>query len=458
MTSPAVKDAPAPVFIPPPPPPRPRRWGRLAARSGALAIVVALLAWGGWRAYRAWSGAAVAGVPVARVRRGDVTMTVYAQGSLQGGNTEMLTAPMVAGGDLSITALSPSGSLVKPGQVVVQFDTSTQEYNLKQAEDAVAIAEQNVIEAEATTAATEEENRLALIQAKDAVSRAALQVRENPILAAIDGQKNDVALQAAKDHLSQLTADLASQRATDQATINIQKAALHKAQVDAATARRNIAAMTLRATHGGYVSIETNTNTNFYYDGMQLPPFQIGDLARPGMAVAQIPSTGDWQVQADINELDRGHLVVGQPAEVELVGLPGRAFPASVEFMGGTIGPPWNRHVVCTLKLLSNSPDLRPGMTANARITTARLRDVLWAPAQAVFQADGHSYVYLRRNGRFVRQPIRILRQSESQVVLSGLGEGDVIALANPEQTAAPAAAPPRPAGAMSAVPGGRRR
>lgn len=447
--------APAPLLTPPA---RPRRqpW-RVALRYLILAGIAALLAWSGWRLYRDIGGGPTGGVPVAEVKRGDVTLRVFAQGALEGGNSELLNAPMVAGGQLSITSLAKPGSLVKPGDVIVAFDTSVQEYNLKQAQAALQIAEQQVIQARATAAATEEENRYALIKARYDVRRAQLQVRKNPILAAIDAQTNNLNLRAAQDHLRQLQSDLASQQATSRAAIAIQAAALRKAQVDAQTARRNIAAMTLRATHGGYVDIKTNNSTNMFYPGMQLPPYQVGDTTRPGMLIAEIPATTDWQVLANINELDRGHLNIGQPARIEFVGLPGQTFAGKVKYMGGVSGPPWNRHVVCTIGLDQPSSQLHPGMSANVQLITDRLHDVLWVPAQAVFSGDGQNYVYLFDHGQFSRHPIQIVRQSESQVVVQGLAQDDVIALANPEQTAT-AESGPKPAGAMQAVPGARRR
>ena len=59
-------------------------------------------------------------LPVTTVRRGDVTVTVTARGELQGGNIEMLTAPMTGGNDMAITFLRTPGELVQAGDVVVQ--------------------------------------------------------------------------------------------------------------------------------------------------------------------------------------------------------------------------------------------------------------------------------------------------------------------------------------------------
>ena len=49
--------------------------------------------------------AATASLPTTVVKRGEVTFTVTAKGELQGGNSEMLSAPMTGGGPGTATTL-----------------------------------------------------------------------------------------------------------------------------------------------------------------------------------------------------------------------------------------------------------------------------------------------------------------------------------------------------------------
>jgi len=53
---------------------------------------------------------------------------------LQGGNSKMLTAPMVGGSGLVLTSLRRQGELVKAGDVVAEFDTTEQNFKLREAE------------------------------------------------------------------------------------------------------------------------------------------------------------------------------------------------------------------------------------------------------------------------------------------------------------------------------------
>lgn len=406
-----------------------RRWLRWLA--AALAVV--LLVWYGRKSWHLLAPPPRP-TPMAAVRRGTVVISVYAEGPVEGGASEQLSAPMIGGGDLHLTLLRESGEQVQPGEIVAQFDTTTQEYNLQQAQADLAEAQQQVIGAQAKAAALEEQNRYALIQAKDAVRLAALDVRRNPLLSAIDARKNDLALQAARDNLTQLQHDLASQQANDRALIAQQQAAEQKARMQAQTAQKNIGAMTLRATTAGYVALRQNTSGNFFFNGMRLPDFQVGDQVNPGMTIAEIPNTHEWTIRAEVGELDRGHLAPGQKAVVTLTGIPGQQYPAHIEYVGGSVGPPWNRHSDCTLALDAAPSDLHAGMLASVRITTDRMLNVLWVPAQAVFEQSGRSLVYLRTGGSFVPHTVKVIRRSESQVVVDGLQAGQQVALTNPTQ------------------------
>ena len=400
----------------------------------AAALVLALVAWGGSRLMKALSPATVSRLPVTQVKRGDVTITVSAKGELSGGQTEKLSAPMTGGGDMAITYLREPGEPVVAGDVVVKFDTTEQEFKLKEAEADLAESEQQVVQTQADNQAKEEETRYSLLQAKMDVRTAELDVRRNPILADIVARENTLALEAAKDHLRQLEHDAANRQATSAAAVAIQDAARNKAKVKAQTARQNIENMVLKAKAGGYVSVMQNTGGNMFMYGMQLPALQLGDTVRAGMEVAQIPDLRNWEVTASIGELDRGHLSVGQKVQVAIVALPGKSFNGTIKEIGGTVGAFWNRHFDCKIALEQVAPGMRPGMSSNIVITTGTLPNSLWVPSQALFESDGRTFVYLETPSGFVPRDVKLVRRSESQVVLTGLREGQMVALANPSQ------------------------
>jgi HlyD family secretion protein len=390
--------------------------------------------WYGMRAYRGITEPKQVIIPVAKVQRGDLTLTVTAKGELRGGNPEVLTAPLIGGTDLHLTTLKTSGLSVKEGEVVAEFDTTEQEYKLREAEADLAEAEQHLMQADAERQAQEEEDGYALSKAKSDLLTAQLEVRKNPLLPALTAKENTLGVEAAQDHLKQLEHNIANRKATTDAALAIQQAGKDKAESQAKTARQNIEAMTLRAHRDGYFSVRTNASGNMLFYGMTLPLFQSGDTVRPGMAVAEIPDLKNWELAANIAEPDRGHLSAGQKVDVTVIAVPGRIYKGTVKDLGATNGPPWNRHFECKITLDDPSAELRPGMSAQIVVTTDELHGVLSLPAQALFESDGRTFVYIRSAGTFVPKDVKLARRSEMRVVIEGVADGQEVALSNPTE------------------------
>src|SRR5664279_3211077 len=176
----------------------------------AVLAVVGALAWGAMRVVRATTATTALELPTTRVKQGRVTLTVACRGELQGGNSEMRTAPMIGGGDMAITSLREPGELVSPGDVVVQFDTTEQDFKLKEAEADLAEAQQQVIKAEAASLATDEESQYAMLSAQSDVKLAEIELRRNPTISAIAARQNEILLEAARNRQRQTTQDLAT--------------------------------------------------------------------------------------------------------------------------------------------------------------------------------------------------------------------------------------------------------
>jgi len=436
-TAPHVQGLPAPATTVPVPA-RPHA-GRKGIRKPILAagVVGLALAAAGWEAvhiYRTVAPRAAATVPTTRVKRSDLTLTVAARGALRGGNSEMLTAPLTGGGEMHITSLRKTGDLVKVGDTVVEFDPTDQEYKLKEAQADLAENKLKVEQADAQSAADTEEARYALEKAESDLRVAQFDVRKNAILPSITARQNDLALEAAKARSEQLRKDLENRGATNAAALAVQKAAVAKAEIQVSMAQKNIDSLVVKAAHEGYVALRPNQSGNFFFGGMKLPDFQLGDTVRGGMAVAEIPDLKNWEIAANFGELDRGHLTPGQTVAIEVVAIPDKKFSGKVADLGSTIGPPWNRHFETKIHLDNPSPELRPGMSVRIVVTTDVLPNALWLPSQAVFESGSRTYVYVPNAGDFVARDVKLLRRSESQVVVGGLAEGQVVALSDPEQ------------------------
>ena len=55
-------------------------------------------------------------------------------------------------------------------------------------------------------------------------------------------------------------------------------------------------------------------------------------------------------------------------------------------------------------------------------MTTEELHNVLWLPAQALFESDGRTFAYVRSGASFTPKDVSLVRRNESKVVISGIG------------------------------------
>ena len=82
-------------------------------------------------------------VPTAEVQRGEFVNNIPVRGSVKALHSIQITAPSIAG-DLQIVKLAPMGSMVKKGDVVVQFDTTILQATLDQRMSELKSAEADI--------------------------------------------------------------------------------------------------------------------------------------------------------------------------------------------------------------------------------------------------------------------------------------------------------------------------
>ena len=160
------------------------------------------------------------GIPTTLVRRGSLETKVHTTGELRPARTVMLVAPAV-GGTLKIVKLVKTGTGVKAGDLVIEFDPSEQQHNLEQSSSELAQAEQEITKARADAAVQAAQDQVALLKARFDVRRAKLEVSKNELVSQIDAKKNLLALEEAKRALAQLEEDVKSRAASSQATIAV---------------------------------------------------------------------------------------------------------------------------------------------------------------------------------------------------------------------------------------------
>lgn len=396
-------------------------------------------------------------VPTAKAVRGPLKLTVYATGELRAGRTVNLMAP-AAGGMLRIVRLLQTGTAVRKDDEVIEFDAADQEYALQQAKTDLAEAEQQIVKMRADQAVTASQQALDMLTARYNVRRAELDTAGNEFIGAIEAQKNLLTLEESRRRLKQLEDDAAARTATSQAALAVVQERRNKAQMAMERAQGIIDNLIVKAPSDGVVSVKENRDGQFFFfTGMILPQYREGDSTFSGRNIADIVESGMMEVRAKVTETDRDNLQAGQPATVQIDALPGRTFPARVGPLSGSASrgnffeTSAVRQFDITLQFDKPDPAMRAGSSLRVVIDGREIKDALHVPRQAVFEKNGKTFVFLQAGGdRFERRDVKVENRTESRAVVSGLNEGDVIALVDPDVATRRARAPSGPTTGMA--------
>jgi len=77
---------------------------------------------------------------------------------------------------------------------------------------------------------------------------------------------------------------------------------------------------------------------------------------------------------------------------------------------------------------------MRPGLLADVEIVVEKIPNAIHIPAQAIFEKEGKSIVYVKQGGKFIARVVKPLKRSESTMIISeGLQPGEEVALQDPD-------------------------
>jgi multidrug resistance efflux pump len=377
-------------------------------------------------------------IPTAHVLEGDVPVVVHATGELKPLRAQALVAPSV-GGPMQILSIAGTGTPVKAGDVVIEFDQSEQEERLETAKSELAQAEQEIAKMHADAVVQRAQDDVALLTARFDVRRAELDVQGSVLHSAIDKQKFVLTLEEAKGRLAQLLEDLKSRADTDRASLAVLEEKRNKARLQMDNAQRNIDNMKLRAPFDGLVAVKDNDMNNAAWAGVVVPEFRSGDTVYPGRQIAEVLQQTGIELVAKVSEYDRAHLTTGQKAEVTIHAVQGKSLPATIKDVAGASRREvwaWNdptRTFDVTFVVTGSDPaSLRPGLTTEVQITGAPIKAAHYLPRQAIFEQDGKPVVFVRQGRSWEPREVKVSHRTEAHVVVTDLPVGTEVALRNP--------------------------
>ena len=402
-------------------------------------------------------------------RRSDFLLSITERGEVESAGDTLVKSEVKSKNTtgLAILNIIPEGTLVKPGDFLVELDSSalqeeriTQEIFKNNAE-ALVVEAQNLHETAIITHAeyldgTFIQERQTIeseaFVAEETLSRAKEYYEYSKKLAA-KGYVNQLQLEADQFAVEQAQKALEVARTklrvlenytkpkmvgTLESTIRITKAKWEAAQNSfeleyqkLKDIEEQIAKCTIKAPIEGVVKY-AHDREDFGDGGFVV---QEGALVRERQTIIRIPDPMSMRVELKINESMITHVQPGMPALINPIGLGDLVVKGTVEQVNQYAEPSgWRRANVKEYKALVRVDDpasqLRSGMTASVTIRSQFVPDALQVPVQAVYAHGDKHYCFVMEGGRLQARPVKCGPTNDRFFVIEdGLTEADRIAL-----------------------------
>jgi HlyD family secretion protein len=358
---------------------KPMNLKKIALIFGVVLVLAAIV---GFTVYQSQKN--VVAVQTARVQKGDLNSVVSGSGEIKPKTFTNVGA--LAFGQITRLYVH-EGDHVKRGQPLAQVDNTQPTANVAAGRAGVQASRTDAVAADAgyKTAVADLARAKADEQQKRLDYERAKGLYDQQLIAKADFDAKDAAYQASASGLQQAEARIAQTRA----------------QMESANQRISQASAQLTATS----DVLHKTSYVAPYDGVvtSLPVREgetvvMGIQNAPGSTLMTVADMSVVTAEIKVDETDIINVRMGQPAEVTIDAVPGQKFKAHVTEIGNnamlrSTGVSTSQSnsaseeakdfkVVVTLE---NPPEnLRPGLSATAKITTATRQNALTIPIQAL--------------------------------------------------------------------------
>lgn len=277
------------------------------------------------------------------------------------------------------------GQRVKAGDFLLEIDPRSLAGQLQRGRASVAAAQSSL-----------QQGRTTVEQARATLDLARQSLKRQQELWA-DGLTTRETLERAQNDLVLREADLKAR----QQDVQMREHQIQQEEAGLETTRYNLTQVIISSPMDGIV---TRRNIE------QGETAVVGTMNNAGSQLLTIADMSVIEAELEVDETDIPNVTLGQAATVTIDALPNRTFPGRVTEIGNspvqTQATTGAQRQATTFKVVvtvdGEVPDVRPGFTCTAEITTAHRAGALGVPIQALTVRDA----LLDRDGRLVHEPL----------------------------------------------------
>jgi HlyD family secretion protein len=296
----------------------------------------------------------------------DVALRLH--GLIEPVSSHAITVPRLAAGQagppgqLIVIRLIRSGSVVKRGDVLVEFDRQAQLRNARdrEAEYRGFLEQLRKKRAENRMASAKRETER--LQGRNAVRVAELDVIGADLVPKIESEKKQQVLEEARAHLAALQRTLALKERVELADLRMLEIQRDRALNAWRNAQRNAERMLIVSPIDGLAVLKS------IWKNGSMAVVQEGEEVRPGIPILDVVDPSSMRVRTLVNQADVERLTVGQSAKVTLDSYPSRSFEARLHSLSPVATPsalnPRMRSFLATFTIDGSDSHLLPDLAA----------------------------------------------------------------------------------------------
>lgn len=338
--------------------------------------------------------------------------------------------------------LAKSGTMVKKGQVVAEFDRQSMLMRLDDYRTSVSQSEAGVKKMYAELEVTKKARDQNIANAKAAFDKATIDLKTLPVLSAIDAERVKLAAEEAEARYKQLQSEIRFYTISDQAQIKNTLLDFEQSKAEFKRAEMNTDRLVMKTPIEGLAVVQTT------FRGSEMAQIQNGDQLFPGQFFLSIVDPSSMVINANVNQVDVERLRIGAKARVRFDAYPDLHLTAHIYSVGGVPKAGGSRvsyvkEIPVRLKLEGMDPRVIPDLSVSIDVQVESEDNAVVVPLNSVFQDNegkGRPYVFVQSAKGWDRREVELgLRSFTHVAIRSGVKPQEVVALDRPpEKTDSP--------------------
>jgi HlyD family secretion protein len=382
------------------------------------------------------------GVITFQIKKSDYVESIIVPGTIQAVVNVPVMPPRSMYGQMTVIRLAADGANVKKGDTICVLTVK----ELESLYNAMKIDNEKLA-AELKKTVADNALNISLLEAQLAASEVQLKISSLDSLQmkfATETQQKLLTLEMRKALIEKqkLEKKLAATKIIGQTGIRQMNARIIQQKMQVQQFEDQIKAMTIIAQREGVVMRTESpvfTIMSMSGSGTIGGPIREGSVLMMNTPVLQFPDLRKMQISAEVAESDFKKIEKGQKVFINVDAANKLATTGKVN-RKSLIGKTMQRRSDSKVKFYEVIIDvdschlkMKPGLSAECKITLKEAHDTVFIPTVAIFERDNSKVVYVNKKDKF--EPVRVgtgLSGSSHTIITSGLKGDEIIALSEP--------------------------